>query len=381
MIYLDNAATTYPKPESVYQAMEKANRRLAFNSGRGGYRMAREAVKLMDQTRALLCERARAEGAEVIFSPSITIALNQILKGLELRDGENVYISPYEHNAVARTVAHLEKEKGISVRLMPVKEDTHEIDVDRLRYLFISDPPALVCCIHISNVTGYLLPVEEIFQAAKEYDAVTVLDTAQSFGLVEINAKKLSADFIAFAGHKSLYGPFGIGGFLWTGKQKLKPVLTGGTGSVSLKLSMPEHAPDRYEPGSPDIVAIAGLYAALLELTEEKQRQILRHEREMICLLADGLQKIGEVVLYLPPQDVRSSILSFNIRGYQAEDTGIILDEDYDIAVRTGYHCAPYVHDILKDKEYQGTVRVSVSQWTTNEDVEGVLEAVEEIVE
>lgn len=380
MIYLDNAATTYPKPETVYAAMNRANRELAFNSGRGGYRMAREAVKIMDQTRALLCERVSAKGAKVIFSSSITIALNQILKGLKLSKGDNVYISPYEHNAVARTIFQLENEKGISVHLMPVKEDTHEMDVDKLRYLFITKPPVLVCCIHISNVTGYRLPVEEIFKAAKEYDAVTVLDTAQSLGLVEVNAKKLPADFIAFAGHKSLYGPFGIGGFIHTGGQKLKPVLTGGTGSASLTLSMPENFPDQYEPGSPNITAIAGLYAALLELTEEKQKEILEHEKELIQVLVKGLSKMEEVILYLPPQDCQSGVLSFNIQGYLAEDVGIILDEDYDIAVRTGYHCAPYVHDVLRDKEYQGTVRTSVSQWTGKEDVEKLLEAVGEII-
>ncbi len=378
MIYLDNAATTFPKPESVYQAVEYANRNLSFNAGRGSYKLAREATKLIDETKGKLLSLVDAPGsAKVVFTPSITIAINEILNGLSLVPGDNIYVSPYEHNAVARTVHLLCKKKNVQVIEIPLDRETLEIDVERLKYLFSKKIPACVCCTHVSNVTGYILPVEQIFRLAKQYSAVTVLDTAQSMGVVEVNAKKIGADFIAFAGHKTLYGPMGIGGFIDVNGIKLNGFIVGGTGSDSLNLEMPEKSPEKHESSSQNIVAIAGLRAALDEV---HVKEFYEDEKRLTEYLIQELQKIDDVTLYLPPENVRVGMVSLNVEGYKAEDIGLILDEDYDIAVRTGYHCAPFVHKWLKDEDYAGTVRVSVGRFVRTEDIDSVVRAIGEIV-
>lgn len=377
MIYLDNAATTYPKPESVYKALDDANRNLAFNSGRGSYKVARKATELIESTRKKMLKLVNMDVGEVVFASSITIAINQILNGLDFQSGDCVYVSPYEHNAVARTLYDIEKRKSIQICEMPIKDDTLEIDLDKLKYMFSKQKPKCVCCNHISNVTGYILPVEEVFELSKQYGAITVLDTAQSLGLVEVNSKNILADFIAFAGHKSLYGPFGIGGFITSGKVPLNVYFVGGTGSNSLDLNMPNSYPFKYEASSTNIVAIAGLNAALDELNVD---EIYLHEEELVRYLVNELKKIPEVIVYEPPEDRHIGIVSFNIKGYKAEDVGMILDEDYDIAVRTGYHCAPYIHRYLKNTEYLGTVRVGVGRYSTNSDMDVIVNAISDIL-
>lgn len=377
MIYLDNAATTFPKPESVYNALDRANRQLAFNTGRGGYFSERKATEMMDETRQALRDLVRLKwNADVIFTPSITVALNQILNGIDFIRGDNVYVSPYEHNAIARTIHYLEKKKEIHVIQMPLKKDSLEIDIDKLTYAFSKEPPKCVCCIHVSNVTGYVLPVYDIFKLAKKYEAITVLDTAQSLGLLEVNAEELYVDFVAFAGHKSLYGPFGIGGYINVGKVVLNEFLIGGTGSDSLNLNMPFEGYDRYEPASHNIVAIAGLNAALKEL---KIGSVFNEEKELLHRAISRLENITRVKLYLPPEEKHIGILAFNIEGYKAEDVGTIFDQDFDIAVRAGYHCAPYIHKWLNDERFLGTVRIGIGRYNTKEDIDTLADAVCEL--
>lgn len=378
MIYLDNAATTFPKPDCVYKAMDETNRNLAFNAGRGSYQSARKATQMIDETKTQLLALVNSQdNGHVVFAPSITIAINQILNGIEYIDGDNIYVSPYEHNAVARVVNLIKKLKNVNIVQMPLDENTLEIDIEKLKYLFVKHPPKCVCCIHVSNVTGYILPVEEIFAIAKQYDAITVLDTAQSLGLIDVDAKKMNADFIAFAGHKSLYGPLGIGGFITFGKIPLKEYIVGGTGSNSLNLDMPAGFPEQYEFSSQNIVAIAGLNATLKDLDA---KQIYQHEKELIEYLVEKLKNIPEVVTYIPPVDKHIGIVSFNIQNYKADDVGMILDEDYDIAVRTGYHCSPYIHKYLRDDGFLGTVRVGVGRFTTREEMDVLIACIQEII-
>ena len=378
MVYLDNAATTYPKSESVYQALDEANRNYAFNSGRGSYAKARVATELIDKTKKQIKELVNASvNSSVVFTPSITIAINQILQGIDFRVGDNVYYSPYEHNAVARTLHLIHNNLNINLIEMPINESTLEIDIEKLKYEFSVNPPRCVCCIHISNVTGYVLPVAEIFECAKRYDAITVLDTAQSLGVEKIDLTQMNVTFLAFAGHKSLYGPLGIGGFVTSDKIKLKEVLVGGTGSNSLVLDMPVKSPERYEFASTNIVAVAGLSQALKEVDYSN----LLEEDKLIKKLIDGLSEIEDVILYTPDAKKHRNIVSFNLGNYKSEDLGMILDDDFGIAVRTGYHCAPFVHKWLKDDKYLGTVRVGVGKFNTDEDIDALLEAVREISE
>ncbi len=377
MIYLDNAATTFPKPESVYQALDNANRRLAVNAGRGSYKIAREATELIDDTKKLLLKIVEAPGESyVVFTASITIALNEILQGIEWKEGSNIYVSPYEHNAVARTINYIAKKIKVNVIELPLKDETLEIDLESMKYMFSKQTPDCVCCTHVSNVTGYILPVEEIFEQSKKYSAITILDTAQSLGLIEVNAKRIKADFIAFAGHKTLYGPLGIGGFISNGYTKLQELIVGGTGSDSLNLDMPKKSPNKYESSSPNIVAIAGLNAALKECD---YTNIYQHEKMLTSYLVEKLKANSNITLYVPPKEKHISVVSFNLNGYKAEDVGMILDQDFDIAVRTGYHCAPYIHRWLRDDEYVGTVRVGIGRFNTIEDIGSLLNAIMDI--
>lgn len=378
MIYLDNAATTYPKSENVYRALDEANRELAFNSGRGSYKSARMATQVMDGVRRKIQNLVKADKrAEVVFTPSITIALNQILQGISFAKGDVVYLSPYEHNAVARVLHLIEKRSGIILKEMPLVEDTLEIDTEKLQYLFAKDKPKCVCSIHVSNVTGYILPVDEIFEIAKRYDAITVLDTAQSLGLVEI-PDNIKVDFLAFAGHKALYGPLGIGGFVDYGNYKLEECFAGGTGSDSLNLDMPGAAPGKYEFASANIAAIKGLDVALDEVLSNEGRF---YEKELLDYLIEKLNEVEGIKMYLPPKDKHIGIVSFSLAGYKSEDIGMILDEDFDIAVRTGYHCAPYIHKYLDDISSNGTVRIGLGRFNTKEDIDILVEALNSLCE
>ncbi len=379
MIYLDNAATTYPKPERVYKALDAANRKQAFNAGRGSYKVAKECSKLIDDAKRAILKLFHGRGIEsVVFTPSITIALNEILNGITFIKGDYIFLSPYEHNAIVRTANQVCKRTGAIIELLPVKEDTLEIDIEKTKYLFASKTPKCVCCTAISNVTGYILPYSEVFSVAKNYKAITVLDTAQALGLIDIDITKCKVDFAAFAGHKALYGPLGIGGFVDVNNIPLKEFIVGGTGSDSLNLEMPLESPYKYESASPNIVAVAGLMAAIEEVrlgTENIPEKVL------LEYLIDKFADNEKITMYLPPKDKRIGILSFNLEGYKAEDVGLILDEDFDIAVRTGYHCAPFVHDILEDKKSLGTVRVGIGRYNFQKDIDVLVDAIRELSE
>lgn len=376
LIYLDNAATTFPKPEAVYLTMDEVNRHHAVNAGRGAYRKAKYASEIVAETKKALRNLVGADSsAPVVLCPSVTVALNQIINGLELRENSFVYYSPYEHNAVARTLNYLANKKSINLRELPMNDTTGEIEIEKLPYVFSKEIPAAIFCTHISNVTGYILPVDEIFNEGKRYGSINVLDTAQSLGLIECDVRKnKEIDIIAFAGHKSLYGPFGVGGFINVGYVPMSEFIVGGTGSDSLNLEMPEGNEARYESASSNVVAISGLKAALGVLDVNK---IYEHEKKLTEYLLEKLLALPCVKVFVPNDRTKHiGIVSFVVEGYKSEDVGMILDEDFNIAVRTGYHCAPYIHKHLKDEKYLGTVRVGIGQYTTKEDIERLLSAI-----
>lgn len=379
LIYLDNAATTFPKPERVYQALDKANREMAVNAGRGSYKLARQATALIEETKNKLCQLIHLEEAETVFAPSITIAMNQIINGLEWKDGSVIYVSPYEHNAVARTLNYLAKEKKVTIKELPINVNTFEIDVEKVKYEFSRFAPTAVFCTHVSNVTGYILPVKEIFQESRRFGGINVLDTAQSMGLVPIDCREIEVDFIAFAGHKTLYGPLGIGGFINITKRSLKEFVVGGTGSDSLNLDMPPIGSGKFEAASSNVPAIAGLNAALDTINMEDG---LDKEKQLLEYLVSGLEELPGITLYVPKdKECRVGIVSFAIEGMESEDVAMILDEDFNIAVRAGYHCAPYIHKYLKDGGTLGTIRVGIGRFTTKEELDQLISAVKEIIE
>lgn len=377
MIYLDNAATTYPKPERVYAAMDKANRNMAFNAGRGSYAAAKAASAVIDGARQKMSSLLDADGcADVIFTTSVTQAMNQVLHGLELPAESIIYISPYEHNAVARTTHALAMANGIIVKQLPLTPDLR-IDVDKARFLFHTHPPAAIVLNAVSNVTGYVLPAADVFAAAKELGAVTILDGAQAAGLISLDMNELHADIICFAGHKTLCGPFGAAGFAIRRSVTLKPTFTGGTGSNSLNLEMPAAVPDRYEASSPNVVAISGLLAALDVLDVDAHYQKVRNLTDYLLSELSLISNAKVLGAYMPGDTM--GIISLVVDGYQSDEVGSILDQEFGIAVRTGYHCAPFIHEHLCDLASNGTIRVSVGQFNTEADIDALLAALESL--
>ncbi|MBE5916692.1 MAG: aminotransferase class V-fold PLP-dependent enzyme [Pseudobutyrivibrio ruminis] len=385
MIYLDNAATTFPKSESMLARMDEVNRNLAVNAGRGSYKAARQADEIIANTREKLLRLANANGvADIFFTSSATIAFNQIIGGIEWKNTDVVYVSPFEHNAVMRTLHFWQKKFEFSIQVLPYKSEVagnnkyHFIDLDAVKFQFAKNKPDYVFMSYVSNVTGYILPIEKIGTLAKSVGGKVIVDGAQAFGLVPVNFKTMPIDLLVFAGHKTLYGPFGVAGFIKTKEFSLSQIFAGGTGSDSLNLDMPNTGSSRYEVGSENIVAIAGLEAALDELV---QANVYENEKELTKLLTTGLQGIKNVYTYLPSEDSHIGIVSFNIGGYMASEVGQIMDEDFDIAVRTGYHCAPLIHDYINDKSFVGTVRASVGKFTTEKDIKLFLQAIQELTE
>lgn len=377
MIYLDNAATTFPKPACVWDAVDRYNRTAAVNAGRGAYATARSAGEMIRRVRAGLVSLCDArEQAQVVLTPSVTIALNQIIFGAGLCAGSVAYVTPYEHNAVLRPLEILRRRGGVRVVELPLAQDL-SIDLDATERMFREVPPDLVCVTAVSNVTGYVLPAREIFTLARRYGAFTVLDAAQAMGLIRIRFADVRADAITFAGHKTLYAPFGVAGFLLRNGRKLECVLAGGNGIRSLSLEMPRTAPERYECGSMNTPAIAGLGASLEWL---RTVQVWQRERELMDYLIPRLEAIPGVTLYRAPQRrLQAAVISFNVQGFRANEVGAILDKSHDIAVRAGHHCAALIHDHLKDKVYDGTVRVSASYFTTEEDLDALIDALSSI--
>ena len=377
MIYLDNAATTFPKPEVVYEAMDNMNRSGAVNAGRGSYKLAQNASKLISATKEQIRNLIHTDiSAAIVFSPSITVGINQVVNGLQIGNNAVVYVSPYEHNAVARSLYEIAKKKLWDIREIPIN-DLMEIDIEKMKFEFSKYKPAAVFCTHISNVTGYILPVDKIFAESKKYGSINVLDSAQSLGLIDVRADLLKVDIIAFAGHKSLYGPFGIGGFINVTGVPLNTFICGGTGSDSLNLEMPNGSENKYEASSQNIVAIAGLHAALENINPEEN---YNHEKELTEYLVNKLKQVDGVKLYVPNNsDEHIGIVSFGLAGMNSEDVGTILDEDFDIAVRTGYHCAPYIHKYLKDERSNGTIRIGLGVFNTFEDIDKLITAIADI--
>ena len=379
-LYFDNAATTYPKPEEVYQAMDETARTMGVNAGRGGYEAARQASRLIEDTRELVLQMVQVQsGAQVVFTASATLAMNLVIGGIEWKNSDVVYVSPFEHNVVARTLHAYQEQYGFTILELPICEERLQLDLTQILYAFTKNPPDYIFMSHVSNVTGYILEIEEVSGMAHDKGAKVIVDASQSCGLLPIDIRSGMMDVVVFAGHKTMYGPFGIGGYVNNTGLSLQPLLYGGTGTDSLNLNMPPGI-SGLEPGSPNIIALAGLRAGLTYLKEH--RGIEKREWEVTQYLVSCMERVPHVHLYLPSdRDRHISMAAFNIEGYKSDEVGMILDQDYGIAVRTGYHCAPFIHKYLKDKESLGVVRASIGCFTTKEDVDVLVGAVKEIAE
>lgn len=370
MIYFDNAATTYPKPDCVYDAVNIAMKKYSFNAGRGGYNEASETFKMIEETRQKLADVIGGYKEQVIFTSSATESLNNILYGLDLKEGDNVYISPFEHNAVVRPLHSLK----VNILFLPFDKKTWKLDVNKMNDMFLLKNPKAIVISHISNVTGFELPYNEIFSCGRKYNSINILDSAQGFGVYHVN--KDNCDYIVFAGHKSLYAMLGVAGYFKLTDVSQTTVKIGGTGSDSLNLNMPDKMPYRYEAGSLNSVGIYSINCAI-DFLKNSEFSLIKHELTEYCI--KKLSLLDNIVLYLPNDYVSRGIISFNVKGYTADEIGSILGEEFDICVRTGYHCAPYMHDFIDSKKYSGTVRVSFNGFNTKKEIDQFMDVIKEL--
>lgn len=377
MAYFDNAATTFPKPEVVYSFMEKFYREVGGSFGRGNYLQANSAKKIVDETRNLLTEIIFGGDKQIIFTPSATIALNMVIQGVILGGAKNIYITPFEHNAVTRTLNYFQKLGKISVNELFVTPD-FEFDFEKIKKQFENLRPDFVIATHASNVTGLILPVEKIFELAKNFGATTLVDMAQTAGLVEINVGLETVDFAVFAGHKTLFAPTGVGGFFMKKSAKLEPIIFGGTGFDSANQNMPETLPEKFEVGTLNILGIAGLNAALKWIKSKTVEKIFEIEKQrridLINLLKefDFIKIVGNV-----EKKNYVGIVSCLVNGISSDSAGNIFAER-GISVRSGLQCAPLAHKFLKTFP-EGTVRFSVNFFTAEKDFDELREVLEEI--
>lgn len=363
--YFDNAATTFPKPECVYRSMDAFYRAHGGNAGRGQYKLAAEASKIVSETRSSLCELLQCGGKEVIFTPSATIALNMVLQGILAAPGAHVYLSPFEHNAVTRTLHALQAKWDLQLHLLPYRKEVG-YDLSAIKADFAAVPPDVLVLSHASNVCGLVAPVEEIAALAKQYSCTTVIDMAQTAGLVPLFVGSDLIDYAVFAGHKTLYGPIGIGGFFKKPEDMPVPILFGGTGVDSATQDMPSSSPARYETGSPNSIAIAGLHAAVRwfgEHVHEIRAAEQENHKKLLCILE---RHPNITVLGPSSRENCIGVVSCVFQGYSSDNIGDVLDRQ-EIAVRTGLHCAPVAHKTLGTFP-AGTVRFSPSYYTTDED-------------
>lgn len=379
MAYFDNGATTFPKPECVYNGLDTFNRNLAMNVNRGQYEKSIQASKIVSDTRKLLLELFNADSTHnVILTPSATISLNMILQGLDYSTIKTIYISPFEHNAVLRPINYLQQKHGFKIEQLEVDKESMEYDLEAIKYQFQAQKPDLVIVSHASNVCGIIAPIKEIFNYAKKYEATTITDMAQTCGLIKIDLKEVQADYVVFAGHKTLYSVLGIGGFLIKKAKDLKPVLYGGTGIMSALPLQPDTLPEKYEVGSLNTPAIASLYYSLSWLNGLKTGQVIDKERENYDKLYQLLKKYDNIkMIGLSKQSV--GIISCIFDGLSADNVGNILAER-NVAVRTGLHCSPEAHKFLGTFP-AGTVRFSISYFTNDEDFKELEKALDYIEE
>jgi len=376
-IYLDNAATSYPKPPDVSRAMKKFMDEVGSSSGRGAYRKALEADGLVFNTRKSLARFFNIKDpSRICFTSNVTEALNLAIYGF-LEDGDRVITSGLEHNSVWRPLCRMREERNID--LVKIECDPNG-DLDFDSYLNeIKLGAKLVVMLHASNVIGTILPISEIGKVAHEHGAIFLVDSAQTAGVLPIDVEKDNIDMLAFTGHKGLMGPMGTGGLYIREGIDLRPLIEGGTGGQSILERQPEELPERFEAGTLNVPGIMGLGLAVDFILNESVTKIWKHEKKLTHQLFKGLEEISNVKVY-GPRDVEKivGVISINIEGVEPQEVGYVLDEVYGIMVRTGLHCSPLAHKTIGTIDC-GTLRISPGYFNTDEDIANLLVALKEI--
>ena len=374
MIYLDNAATTYPKPQSVIKAVDDALKKSA-NPGRSGHTLSQSTAISVYEVREKLKDMFSAPAVEnVVFTLNCTHAINYVLKGL-IKSGDRIVTSSFEHNAVMRPLEKLKKQ-GVHIDIAEAYPDDKEATI-RSFSLLINTNTKLVICTAASNVIGLKMPIKEIGMMCKQFGISFCVDAAQLAGVCDINMKECNIDYLCIAAHKGLYAPMGTG-VLITKDNRLDTIIEGGTGTASIMLDQPNDLPEMLESGTINVPGIIGLGAGIDFVKSKGFDKIYNHEMGLVKRLYKQLKSTPGVKLYTPePDDNYAPVLSFNINGLNSVDSASKLNS-LGFATRAGLHCAPFAHKRIGTIE-SGTVRICPSVFTSGQDIDKFAAAVRQI--
>ena len=380
MIYLDNAATSWPKPPEVLKAMTDVLEHVGGNPGRSGHRLSIAAARVVYDTREEIARFFNiSDPLHVVFTSGATHAINLVLRGI-LKPGDHVVTSSIEHNAIMRPLRSLEKQ-GIKLSIVPCDADG-TLDMDKLEKVMTS-ATRLVAITHASNVVGTILPVAEIATIAHEAGALVLVDAAQTAGVLPVDVPAMGIDLLAFTGHKELQGPPGVGGLViadGVDVSQIEPLMRGGTGSRSESEEQPDNLPDKFESGTANLPGIAGLSAGLKWVKDKGIGEIRDHLIKLGQTLIEGLSTLPQVKVYgtlAPEKSV--AIVSFTVAAKSISEIALRLDEEYGVLSRVGLHCAPAAHRTIGTFP-EGTVRLAPGVFTTIEDVQEAIQAVAEVI-
>lgn len=377
MKYFDHAASSWPKPPGVIEAMSNCIQNFAANPGRGGHQMAVQASRVLFQTRVQLAKLFHVRNAnDIIYANNTTEALNLAIKGY-VKPNMHVITTGIEHNSVRRPLEYLARTIGAEITYLKPDRKGY-VNVEDLRAAIRSNT-GLVAVSHSSNLLGTIQPVEQIGQICKEKGIKLLVDGAQTAGILPIDVEAMGIHMLAFPGHKGLLGPQGTGGLYLHPDVDLEPLLHGGTGSQSEAVDQPQVRPDRYESGTQNTPGIAGLGEGVKFVLQTGVEKIHAREFELTQMLMEGLMGIEGVEVLGPSLgENKTGIVSFRLEGADASEVAFILDQSFQIAVRSGYHCTPLAHETAGTSE-TGAVRASVGYFTTDGEVQDLIAAVQEI--
>jgi cysteine desulfurase family protein len=377
MIYLDNAATSWPRPEVVYQTMDRFLREKGGNPGHGSHSLAAAAKQVIDDTRMRVAGFINAPEIErVVFTMNCTHSLNMGLKGL-LKAGDHVITSRLEHNAVMRPLKKLETQ-GIEVTRLTPSPETGVVSAAELEQA-ITPQTKLIVMIHVSNVNGVTQPIEEYGAIARRHDVAFMVDAAQSAGHYPVDVQAANIDLLAFSAHKGTYGPTGVGVLYISENVNPDTLCEGGTGIFSESDEQPEVLPYKYESGTQNAVGICGLGAGIDFITTTGQENIAGHEHMLTDRLIEGLSSIPGLTLYGATDRVKqAAVISCTVNGYEPGEVGVILDQAFDIKVRVGLHCTPEAHRCIGTFP-KGTIRMSPGYFNTTEEIDQTIHAMSAI--
>lgn len=377
--YLDNAATSYPKPDAVIDTISKFMKNIGATAGRGAYKSAITADRLIFDCRSNICKLFNGKDpSKVIFTYNITDSLNTLINGI-LNSGDHVITSSLEHNSVWRPLKILERDKNVQISKTPCSPEgiTDPKEIEKL----IRENTKLIVFTHASNVLGTIQPIREIGAIAKKHNIIFLVDSAQTAGAYPIDVQRDNIDILAFTGHKSLFGPTGTGGFLLNCDINLRPLKSGGTGEDSKNPYQPDFLPNKFEAGTLNVAGIVGLGEGIKYISNIGVENIRAKEDKIIEYALERLKEVPSIHIYGPEDPPKIvGVISFNIKDIPGEEIAFKLDQEYDIMIRVGFHCAPTAHKVMGTYEI-GAMRIGIGYFNTKKDIDILVSALKNIVD